>query len=167
MSWFYCLTTIRYISSPKISGFIDLKEATLGLAMVSLAYLCQDHHDPELPAQKLAENALSGCYTIHEFAIAHWLELVEQCLAVPKRSNPPAKIVSLLEMLLDDRSNNRYEAEQESFSSAMFQPLQEQWPEIHELLAASASFQHVCSTSQHKKQEGSSKTTHCQKYSSV
>jgi hypothetical protein len=122
--------------------------------MSCIAYLCQQHHNPELLHEEITENVLAGTYILNEYATSYWLELVERCLHFNQKSKPSSDLIHLLETLLSERVNYEYEDKAEDMRTLRTEVLKSEWPDLHDMLSKAIHFRHVCSTSQHRRQTG-------------
>jgi hypothetical protein len=144
----------RYISSPRLVPWLDLKKSSVSLATCCISYLCQKHHDSELAEEAIRQNALEGKYILHELATASWLELVERVIGPGHRDVAiPSELVHSLEMLLEDRSNPEFIGEFEN-EQPQIVALKVVSPDLHDLLAKAIGFRQEYSVSQHKRQKG-------------
>ena len=124
--------------------------------MSCVSYLCQQHHEPELSAEEIAENVLAGAYILHGFAAATWPELVELSTRFFPGGTLPPELIHLLETLLFDRTNRNYSDDAEDTMQLGIEALKDDWPELHDMVLKSVRFRDACLTSQDKIQEGMS-----------
>lgn len=151
----FFLTDNRYISSPSLVECIDIRESALSLATCCIAYLCQEHHDPGLPEEKIVDNAFGGKYVLHEYATTSWLELLERVI---RQDDAPGVTISpdlthALETLLEDRINPDYTGEVE-MEQPPIKALNALSPDLDELMTKAIHFRREYSASQHKRQAG-------------
>ena len=144
----------RYLFSPRISGFIYDAEATLSLAMCCIMYLCQGHHDPESLDANISYNIISGAYRFHDFSETVWLELVERFACLSQSQTPPDELISLLEMLMRERSNDQCNSTTEQSAQPNLKSFESNWPQLHSMLFKVARFRQICSKTEYNKRQG-------------
>jgi len=144
----------RYLFSSRISGSINDAESTLSLAMCCITYLCQGHHDPEILDEELSHNILSGVYRLHNFSTTVWLELVERYAYSNRSRTLPNELISLLEMLMQERSNDRFDSVVEDSTQPKLESFKSKWPNLHSMLCQAAHFRRTCSEAEYKKSQG-------------
>lgn len=120
-----------------------------------LTYLCQQHHEPSLTSEEISDYALTGAYTLHEFAATTWLELLEQYIEMSSKEDVAPELISLLEMLCNSRTNFEYEGESKNMPHFRRRSFRDGWPQLYDMLQNAAGFRHDRSTSQHKITKGS------------
>ncbi|KAI1079677.1 hypothetical protein F5B20DRAFT_160940 [Whalleya microplaca] len=152
---FVHFTVKEYITSPRITGYIDIGASMLSLATCCLEYICQQHHEPDLPQEDIAENILAGRYIFHEYAATTWLELVERCIRLCPNGVPPTSLLRLLERLLEDRSNYNYTGEAKDTPPSKKEALEYTGSEAHGMLGRAAQFRQACLISQYRRQHES------------
>lgn len=126
----------------------------LSLTMACIAYLCQQHHGPDLPTKDITENILAGAYTLHEFAATAWLELVECCVRLFPKNIPPSELICLLDVLFLQRLNYEYNGKPQGIRRPGWKALKERKPELYEMLLMAVEFRQDSSTSQYSRQKG-------------
>jgi hypothetical protein len=123
-----------------------MNQATLDLAMRCIDYLCQRHHDPDLPAKKRSENVSTGQYSFHTFSTRMWFDLVYQYLRSIKEANPSANLIDAIQMLWETRQIQDFNStagggsEDESDNEATFGTLEAKYPLVHQLLCRVSRF---------------------------
>jgi hypothetical protein len=123
-----------------------MNQATLDLAMCCIEYLCQRHHDPDLPAKERSENVFTGQYSFHAFSTRMWFDLVCQYLRSIKAANPSANLIDAIQMLWEARKIQDFhrtaggESEDESDNEATFETLKAEHPLLHQLLCGVSRF---------------------------
>ncbi|KAF2191077.1 hypothetical protein K469DRAFT_746515 [Zopfia rhizophila CBS 207.26] len=151
---FVHFTVKEYLFSPRISGFIDHADATLSLAMCCITYLGQAHHDTEMLDEEISQNILSGTYRFHDFSMTMWLEVVERFVFSTHFQTPPDALISVLEMLVEERSNDQCSSITEKGTHSMLEPFKTNWPQLHSMLCEAAKFRQKCSKSEYNKRQG-------------
>ncbi|KAF3764537.1 hypothetical protein M406DRAFT_330871 [Cryphonectria parasitica EP155] len=74
---FVHFTAKEYVTSSHLGAqLIDLNLATMDLAVRCIGYLCQQHHDPDMPPDERSKHVLTGQYSFHAFSTKMWFELV-------------------------------------------------------------------------------------------
>ena len=96
---------LRYIFSPRIANCVREETATTDLTISCLAYLCQNHHNPELSKDDVESETLRGSYRLHGYAETMWLSLVEKCLALSGSNPVPPDLLAALKHLIETRSS--------------------------------------------------------------
>jgi hypothetical protein len=125
-----------------------MNQATLDLAMRCIEYLCQRHHDPDLPAKERSENVFTGQYSFHAFSTRMWFDLVCQYLRSIKAANPSANLIDAIQMLWEARKIQDFytvdesedESEDKSDNEATFETLKVKHPLLHQLLCGVSRF---------------------------
>lgn len=137
------LTPIRYIFNGNVQNSISLSETALDLAIRCLAYMCQDHHDPELTGDELDANIIWGAYRLHHFSSCFWLDLIYGYLTLSGSETIPDTLTDQLRILLETRSSDGYTQSNQfkgSLHSAI-RGLESQEPDLVEMLKSCADFQ--------------------------
>ena len=122
-------------------------------------YLCQGHHDPAILDEEITDNILSGAYRLHEFATTMWLELTERVASSSQSQVLLAELVSLLQTLVCERKNDRYNDASEKITPWSLETLKEPWFELHNILCKAVHFRQICSKSDYQKTQGESNLT--------
>ena len=127
-----------------------MNQATLDLAMSCIDYLCQRHHDADLPAKERSGNVSTGQYSFHAFSTRMWFDLICQYLRSIKTANPSAKLIDAIQMLWEARKIQNFnrttkgesqdESEDESDNEATFGTLKAKYPLLHQLLCRVSQF---------------------------
>lgn len=127
-----------------------MNQATLDLAMCCINYLCQRHHDPNLPANKRSENVSTGQYSFHSFSTRMWFDLVCQYLGSSKAANSSGNLIDAIQMLWEvrkiqdfdrtARGESEDESEDESDDEANFGTLKAKHPLLYQLLCRVSRF---------------------------
>jgi hypothetical protein len=143
------LTQIRYIFNSNIPNSISLSETTLDLAIRCLVYMCQSHHDPDLPGDEIDANILWGAYRLHHFSSSCWLGLIYGYLTLSGSEAIPDTLIDHLRTLLETRSSDKYIKTNQSKSSLhpVILGLEHQEPALVEMLKGSDDFQKSSSKS--------------------
>ncbi|KAH9217331.1 hypothetical protein DL95DRAFT_494393 [Leptodontidium sp. 2 PMI_412] len=152
---FVHFTAKEYISSPHLGAqLIDMNQATLDLAMRCIDYLCQRHHDSDLPAAEISENLSTGQYSFHAFSTLMWFDLICQYVRSVKAANPSANLIAAIQMLWEARKienidgiaggergdESEDESEDESANEATFETLKIKHPLLYQLLCRVSRF---------------------------
>ena len=120
-----------------------------------MQYLCQRHHDTDLPTDEFEMFLELGVFRLHDYASSMWLELVEQCC---RRSQTlPRHDQTKLLHLLDEKRNNELfdqKAEPDVTAATKFISFETDNPAVYKLLRRAASFQQECSEKGFDKREG-------------
>ena len=121
--------------------------------MRCIDYLCQRHHDPDLPAKERSENVSTGQYSFHAFSTRMWFDLVCQYLRSIKTANPSANLIDAIQMLWEARKVQEFyrtaggesedESEDESDNEATFETLKARHPLLHQLLCRVSQFRNL------------------------
>jgi hypothetical protein len=119
---------------------MDPKEARLGLATCCVTYLCQHHHNRGIESAAMSELILAGAYRFHDFAILHWLNLVEEVLSAYLTDALPTEFINLLEMLRTKRETAPDRKFEDSSVPQYMIQLRQHRPELATMLCNSISF---------------------------
>jgi len=150
---FVHFTAKEYLFSPQVKGHIDEGEAATNLASCCIMYLCQDHHDPEIPKERLTDNLLEGIYRLHDFASNYWFKLVEKYCTSPQTKSHLNDLVTHLKILMGGRKRHNREAPKLSAELAVNE-FQCFGADIGALLTEVAAFRIRCSGSSFSKAFG-------------
>ncbi|KAI0550441.1 hypothetical protein F4679DRAFT_594626, partial [Xylaria curta] len=94
----------RYITSPHLGAqLIDTTHATMDLAVQCIEYLCQRHHDPQIPDNECSHKVCTGQYSLHAFSTRMWFDLVCQYFRLTQGMDPPRTLVNSIAMLCESR----------------------------------------------------------------
>lgn len=146
----------RYIFSPRITGYIDISDATLSLVTCCIHYLCQRHHDTDLSDNEIRDNVLSGMYRLHEYSATMWLELVERYSRLAKSTTPPSDLINLFRVFIEKRSSDEF-IDNATLPPAKIlgQPLFESdCPDVYKMLRNAAYFRKKCAEGEYDKRNG-------------
>jgi hypothetical protein len=124
--------------------------------MCCIVYLCQRHHDPEIPDEEIAANILSGAYRLHEFATTTWLDLTERVASSSQSQVLLAELASLLQTLVCERKNGQYNDAGEKAAPRSLKTFEKPWLELHNILCKAVHFRKLCSQSDYQKTQGES-----------
>ncbi|KAJ8126088.1 hypothetical protein O1611_g7550 [Lasiodiplodia mahajangana] len=149
---FVHFTVKEYIFNDCNPYFIDLRAATLDLALRCIRYLCQDHHNLSLSNEQVSDNILSGVYTLDWFATTMWPPLVKSYLNLSKNDDAQSQLGLALDLLY----NTRLQSEQEdtddlALDSSTFQ---DTYPRAYSLICQALRFQERCTASEHHIYQG-------------
>ena len=148
---------LRYIFNPRIDGYIDNTEATLDLAKCCIWYLCHSHYDPWITDEEITDSIVSGDYRLHEYAVTMWVELIKRYVSLNGSKPLSSELISALECLLTERSNNEFvhKPELASRSDQLYlEKFESQWPELYTMLCRIAHFRWRCSSSEYRMSKG-------------
>ncbi|KIW65266.1 hypothetical protein PV04_07539 [Phialophora macrospora] len=106
-------TVKEYVFDPKVPGSICGRDATLSLATCLVTYLCQMHHDPDLPEEDVSANVTSGVYRLHNLAASIWLETIESYLQLKGSQTLDNTLTDALDMLVNERVNDMFISSEE------------------------------------------------------
>ncbi|KAI3585513.1 hypothetical protein IWW34DRAFT_897573 [Fusarium oxysporum f. sp. albedinis] len=131
------------VRDTKIQNSITLSEMALDLAIRCVAYMCQDHHDPDLTEDEIDANIIWGAYRLHHFSSSFWLDLVHEYLTLSGSKTIPDTLVDQLRILLETRSSDHYTETDQSESSLhpAILGLEYQEPALVEMLKGCTGFQ--------------------------
>jgi hypothetical protein len=114
------------------------------LALRCINYLCQRHHDPDLPSEERYEKVLTGQYSFHPFSIGMWFELVRQYFRLIKASDPSVKLIDSMKMLWESRRTQGLHSilgnENENDSEGIFESLKAEQPLLYQVLGRVSRF---------------------------
>ncbi|KAI0434477.1 NACHT domain protein [Xylaria sp. FL1042] len=148
---FVHFTVKGYIFSSCIPGSIDLRAATLDLALRCMTYLCQEHHDLDLLDVKIKDNILSGSYTIEWFATNTWPQLVKSYLSSAKDDESQEKLGTGLNYLLSTRSQEQYpETADDREMLPASKTFRKTYPEAYTLVGQALRFLQTCTGSEYR-----------------
>ncbi|KAK9774329.1 putative NACHT domain-containing protein [Seiridium cardinale] len=148
---FVHFTTKEYLTSPRIPGFVGTTEATLGLAVSCITYLCQQHHDLATTDEEIRNNLRNGLYVLHDFSTTMWPKLVKSCLDAYGSRGLPDRLIKALESLMATRKNNQYKDESDSNESLLSGTLDViPSADIRAFLTQAHRFRRVCGASEHR-----------------
>lgn len=122
--------------------------------MCCIMYLCQGHHDPESLDEDISYNIISGAYRFHDFSKTMWLELVERFASLNQPQTLPDELISLLEMLMRERSNDQYSSTTEQSARPNLKSFESNWPQLYSMLFKATYFRQICSKTGYNKREG-------------
>ncbi|PQE07875.1 hypothetical protein CJF32_00003003 [Rutstroemia sp. NJR-2017a WRK4] len=141
---FVHFTVKEYITSPSIDGHIDIIDSTLSLTMSCITFLCQKHHDPQLPTDIIRENVLNATYVLHEYAAINWLGLVEKCVSLDPAGTAAPDLIRLLNEVSTERKNVTYIAHNEEVEKLTMHAFKKFEPDLFEMLSKVAFFRDLC-----------------------
>ncbi|KAI9708610.1 MAG: hypothetical protein M1820_003828 [Bogoriella megaspora] len=137
---FVHFTVKEYFFSPRISGFIDIAEATLSLTICCIAYLCQRYYNEGITSEEISNFILSGAYRLHNFATTMWFELAGRTITL-HTEDPPKPLTNILQVLLARRKNGRSDDNTSTTSPLCFS----EDPALQEMMSKQAEFRDLCS----------------------
>ena len=117
-------------------------DAVLGLVRTCWTYLCYDTFDHTHIDEEIRQNLLCGRYRFFNFAVSSWLPLVNTYLQSPDDKSKLGLLVPLLEDLMTDRYNYKFDLEiaEKKPEDKGLSFLLNQWPEAVTLLSSSIRF---------------------------
>ncbi|KAI1420542.1 NACHT domain protein [Xylaria sp. FL1777] len=148
---FVHFTVKEYIFSNRISGFIDLRAATLDLTLRCTTYLLQGHHDLDLSDEEIKRNILSGTYTMEWLATNMWPQLTKDYLSSARHDDPQENLGSRLEALRIIRFQDGFSEQNEN--DEIFLALdnsKKAYPEAYALVGQALRFRQMCTGSEHR-----------------
>lgn len=149
------LSSYRYFFSSSITGSLNFAEANLSLAVCCVTYLCQTHHDHELPDEEIDRNILSGAYRLHDLASIIWFELVERSVTFIKQDTTLSpKLIDALETLRSERTSGTYDGGVEVFTSSNLEPFESISSTVHDMLREVACFRRASLKSNFDEENG-------------
>ncbi|KAK5057894.1 hypothetical protein LTR84_011895 [Exophiala bonariae] len=140
---FVHFTVKEYFFSPSINGSLSFMEATLSLATCCITYLCQTHHDYNIPDADLEYNILSGAYRLHDFAVLMWPELLKRYNHLVGQGSVCDKLVDVLETLRCERANETYEESAGSSTPSYLERLKTTSPALHDIICKAVHFREL------------------------
>jgi len=141
-----------------------MNKATLDLALRCIDYLCQHHHDPDLPSEERFEKVLTGQYSFHVFSTRMWFELVCQYIRLIGAADPQISLIHSIERLWETRRRKDFytaartesdgasdeendsgkdESENESDGEAVFETLNKKQPLLYQVLRRVSQFRNT------------------------
>ena len=117
-------------------------------------YLCQGHHDPESLDEDMSYNIISGAYRFHDFSKTVWLELVERFVCLSQSQTLPDELISLLEILMRERSNDQCNGTAKQSAQPNLRSFESNWPQLHSMLLKAAYFRQMYSKTEYNKRQG-------------
>jgi hypothetical protein len=139
----------RYVFSPRISNFIDSVEATLSLAMCTVAYLCLRYYEPTLSDEEIEDNILSGAYRLHNFATTQWIELVKRYARLSGSQPLSNELTSLLGLLVSERESLEFNNEAELVNQPDLSRLKPDQPDLYSVLCTVVHFRKKCTQAEY------------------
>jgi hypothetical protein len=138
---FVHFTVKEYIFSTHIQNNpINMDESRLQLAKCCIQYLCQRHHDVNLPSGEVERLIATGVYRLDDYAVSMWLPLLELCLKA--RPSCEDDLSSLLRRLMNTRGNDKFHQDDdlERASTDTFKSFNKRDPELVKFLARASIF---------------------------
>jgi len=117
-------------------------------------YLRQQHHDPDITDEEIADNILSGAYRLHDFATTMWLELTEKFISTSQSLVPPDELVDSLQALHYERKNDGYVNAVIQANAQSLEAFKAYYPELYGILCEAVHFRQICAKSEFKKIPG-------------
>ena len=136
----------RYIFSQRNDDNLDIVDATLNLMRCCVHYLCQRHHDIDLPENEFRNNIFLGLYRLTEYSATNWLELLKRYLNLTKSIAPPSDLISLFRVFVEKRSNDAFIVDTALSPTQRLglRVFQTDSPDIYEMLCNAIYFQEKC-----------------------
>lgn len=138
--------------------------------MRCIGYLCQSHHDLDLPFQDVCKKVLTGQYIFHAFSTKMWFELSCQYLRSATKATLSADFTELLQRLwtfrtteefvravnLVSHGRKEYESQEDGESGVDFKLFRRDHPMLHRLLCKVAQVRNSSSVPSLEFSEGTS-----------